>query len=363
MGAVLGFVSNLLIITPQVVGSLLLAALLAGGTAVRLLRQHRLRLATPAALLTLLLLPVTAADVVNAHFQYLPRVADVVDVPTWPTAARTALVATSGRHPQGAVVELPLPGPASGFGTHTGLVYLPPEYFTQPFRRFPVVYLVHGSPGAPVDWFRAARAAAAGWAVARAGAPVILVAPRASRSWTDDSECVDRPTERIETYLVVDVVADVDRLLRTMPSRTGRAIVGNSAGGFCALNLGLRHRDVYSGIGDLSGYDHPTYDGGMAGLFGRRPDLAAAVAAETPAVYAPRLTRSPRMLVWLDSGRADAMPLREVTRLATVLLRDGEVVVLKARPGGHDYGVWRPALADCLGWLASQLQPAGLPVR
>lgn len=352
----MAFFSNLLIITPQVVGVLLLATVLASATAVRLLLQHRPRQALPAAVLALLLLPATAADAVNAHFQYFPRVADVVNISTWPTAARTVLTTSRGRFPEGTVVELPLPGPVSGFGTHTALAYLPPQYFTEPARRFPVVYLLHGSPGAPVDWFRAARAAAAGRSVADLGAPVILVAPRASRGWSDDSECVDRPTERVETYLIDDVVPGVDRLLRTLPRRTSRAVVGNSAGGFCALNLGLRHRDVFSGIGDLSGYDHPTYDGGMVGLFGRRRDLAGLVASETPSVYAPHLTASPRMWVWLDSGRADVLPLRELRRLEGVLRRDGESVQLKVRPGGHEYGVWRPALADSLGWLARQLQ-------
>jgi len=152
-------------------------------------------------------------------------------------------------------------------------------------------------------------------------------------------------------------VTDVDAQLRTVPARSARALVGNSAGGFCALNLGLRHRDVFAGIGDLSGYDHPTYDAGMVGLFGRRRDLAATVLAETPSAYAPRLASTPRMLVWLDSGRGDPLPMREVSRLARVLSRDGEAVVLRVRPGGHDYGVWRPALADSLDWLASQLQP------
>lgn len=353
------FFGDLLIITPQVLGGLLLTFLLASFIAVRLLRKHRRRLAASAAVVALLLLPATAADAVNAHFQYLPRVADVIAVPTWPTAAASVLTGPLrrrvARHRHGAVIELALPGSVSGFGTHTALVYLPPQYFTEQSRRFPVLYLIHGSPGAPVDWFRAARAASAGMAAARAGHPVILIAPRASRSWSDDSECVDRPSEHVESYLTRDVVAVADRLLRTVPSREGRAIIGNSAGGFCALNLGLRHREVFSGIGDLSGYDHPTFDGGMAALFGRRPDLSRTAASEDPSQYARGLSSSPRMRIWFDSGRADLLPLREVARLSRVLRRAGHLVVLRERAGGHDYGVWRPALAESVVWLAELL--------
>jgi enterochelin esterase-like enzyme len=359
---VVAFLGDLLVITPQVVGCLLLAALLSLLGTVRLVRRHHLRLALPAGLLALVLTPAAAADVVNAHFQYLPRVADVVNSPTWPTAQPSVLLRRpTASHPQplGAVVQLAIPGPLSGFGVHTAYVYLPPQYFTAPLQHFPVVYLLHGSPGAPVDWFRAARAAEAGLAVARAGEPVILVAPRASRSWTDDSECVNRPSEHVETYLAYDVPAGVDRMLRTIPTRAARAVVGNSAGGFCALNIGLRHREVFSGIADLSGYDHPTFTGGLSRLFGRSPRLAATVAAESPRSYVPLLRPEPRMHIWLDTGRSDGLPRRELRRLASSLAAVGQSVQYVERPGGHEYGVWRPALAQSLRWLAVRLSAAG----
>ena len=56
-----------------------------------------------------------------------------------------------------------------------------------------MLYLLHGSRGVPLDWFRGAKAATAEFAAARAGRPVILVAPRMSQSWLNHSECLDRP--------------------------------------------------------------------------------------------------------------------------------------------------------------------------
>ena len=108
-----------------------------------------------------MLLSAAVGDAVNTHYQYLPRVADVVNVPTWPTASARTVAAASrtymphttkpadGHYGRGAVVEVELPGLQSGFGSHHALVYVPPQYFTQPLRHFPVVYLIHGSPGAP----------------------------------------------------------------------------------------------------------------------------------------------------------------------------------------------------------------------
>jgi enterochelin esterase-like enzyme len=349
------FIRDLLVITPQVVTALWISAGLALLCALHW-RGRRRAASGLAAIVALVMLPVAIGDSVNAHYQYLPRVADVVNIPTWPTASRQAvdLAAKPGKYPRGAVVTLSIPGPSSGFGTHKALVYLPPQYFTEPTRRFPVIYLIHGSPGAPVDWFRAARAADTGLAVALAGTPVLLVAPRASRGWSDDSECVDRPREKVQTYLAVDVVRSTDAQLRTLSDREHRALAGNSAGGFCALNVGLRHRDRFSVLIDLSGYDHPTYAGGLARLFGPRSPLTRAT-ADTPADYARWLSAQPRMHIWLDYGRADRVPRQDALRMSRLLRAAGQDVVLRSRTGGHDYGVWRPALRTSLRWAAARL--------
>jgi len=389
---------SLLVISPGFLGTL--GVLAAAAWAAWAWRRRRLRwrghlvMITLATVLTLL----AAADVVNAYYAYLPRVDDVLGVTTWPTlplaqvssqvdvpagardeplvtgaggvhdgpqagtrptTTRPATVPFTGpptrRQPaarprQGAVVTVPLPGRTSRFGTHEGLVYLPPQYFTDVRARFPTVYLLHGSPGAPIDWYRANRAADIAVRLADAGKPAILVAPLMSHDWLDDSECVDRPGEKVESYLVDDVVPQIDATFRTVARREDRIVAGNSAGGFCALNLGLRHRDAFATIVALSGFSRPTHDGGMVALFGRRPDLAAVARANDPSRYASSLSRSPTMRVWLDCGRQDVDSLKDETALAPVLRAAGYTVVLQVRSGRHDYGVWRPALRDALTW-------------
>ncbi|ADP79371.1 alpha/beta hydrolase [Pseudofrankia inefficax] len=332
-----------------------LAGLAAAGWLGSILLRRRGRLAViPVATLATLLTLATVADLVNAHYGYLPRVDDVVGHPSWPTARfhdATASPPTRVRaHPNGSVTSLAIPGVHSGFGAHRAMIYLPASYFTDPARRFPVVYLLHGTPGAPVDWYRANRAAQIGAHLAAAGQAAILVAPQVSRGWLDDSECVDRPSEHIETYLIDDVIPTVDQRLRTIPSRADRIFAGMSAGGFCALNLGLRHRDTVATIVDLSGFDRPTHTGGMVGLFGRQPDLARLAAANSPAVYAPSLPGAPPMRIWLDCGRDDHTALNDQRHIASLLTGRGYTVILRLRAGGHDYGVWRPALRDSLTW-------------
>lgn len=362
-------------------------------------RRRRRRVLTVAAgLFATLMTLATAADAANVYFEYMPRVGDVIGTGSWPTApatavdhepvrrtahrvhravavapvtaqpvgsaaavgsvGATALPVSPPPYPRGVVVPLPVAGTVSGLHLGNALVYLPPQYFSQPQRRFPAVYLLHGSPGVPVDWLRGGGAADAGAAVAGVGSPTIIVMPQVSRWWLDDSECVNGQRETIETYLLSDVVPTVDARVRTLPRRELRAVAGMSAGGYCALNLGLRHREAFSLILDMSGLTRPTRHGGMKALFGRRGDLAAVVAENSPAEYAAGLAPQPSTAVWLDSGSSDGEVLPGLRSMAATLTARGIPATLHLRPGSHTFHVWRPALRDTLIWASARMAAA-----
>jgi len=252
------------------------------------------------------------------------------------------------------VVTVDVPASGVGLPSRQAYVYLPPQYFSQPTQRFPTVYLLHGSPGIPTDWLRGGQAAQAALHQAQAGRPVILVIPRVSRRWLDDSECVDGAATRVETYVIKELVPAIDEELRTIATPAGRTIGGMSAGGYCALNLGLRHRDQFGAIIDMSGLTHPTHTGGMRALFGKHADAAQLAAANSPDVYAPSLAPSPPTRVFMLTGTSDGEVLREMTSMRETLRRQGFPVTWQTVPGAHTFAVWRPGLERALTWdLAS----------
>ena len=59
--------------------------------------------------------------------------------------------------------------------------------------------------------------------------------------------------------------------------------------------------------------------------------------------------------VALDCGRSDSSARRDTVHIANVLGARGFDVVLRLRPGGHDYNVWRPALTEGLEWASGNL--------
>lgn len=310
----------------------------------RVLRRPRKVLASILAAVASLLL---TADLINAHYSFLPNVSDVVDAATMaaprhlpPPAQQAALKVT----PAGKTYRLTIPDRGSGFGRTDAWVWLPPTYFEHPAIHLPVLYLFHGSPGQPKDWFQGGNA---GHIAAKMPVPVIVVAPQLSKNWVDDPECVDGLHEKVESHLIKDVIPTVDTELRTIPNRFGRIFGGMSAGGFCALNLGLRHRNLTATILDLSGETKPTHSGGPKHLFGSD---SQSLWANSPDNYARTLTNDPPMRIWLDCGSADHDVLPQLKKLAPILQSDGMTVELHVRAGGHSYAVWRPALRDGLKW-------------
>lgn len=355
-------IGNISVVSWQFVVGLALTALLSWGVW-RFCHRRRYRsIAYVVLAVAVLLSSASAATAVNRHFSYLPRFRDVVSVvdgernwTDYTDIIHLPPAQAASRYPDGVVVHFPVADRGSGFGSTRALVYLPPQYFTQPHRRFPVVYLFHGSPGVPGDWFRGGEAAPVGQRLASLGYPLILVSPRMSTGWLDDPECVDGVKEKVETHFVRDVVPAVDSTLRTVPVREARAVAGMSAGGYCALNLGLRHRELVSTIVDMSGYTEPTHADGLAPIFGTGPAADDLVRANSPAEYAPTLSATPATRIWMDCGTGDRQVLGEMRDLAPTLRARGISVRLTTRPGGHTFHVWRPALADSMKWAAPGL--------
>jgi enterochelin esterase-like enzyme len=321
----------------------------AGWVLWRPVRRRRRSLARLVLTATVLLSTLDAASGVNAYYAYLPTVGDVVQVLDGRAGAPVGPL-PAGPHPRGMVAQIRIPDLGSGFGSSLALAYLPAQYFTEPGRRFPVVYLVHGSPGVPADWFHGGEAEEAGTAVAATGQPAILLAPRMSRGWLDDPECVDGLHERVETHFLRDVIPAVDAQLRTVASRDGRVLGGMSAGGYCALNLGLRHRDLVATIIDMSGDVAPTHAHGVRALFGAD---SAAVWANSPIRYAAGMPADPPTRIWFDCGRSDGRLLTGIVAVSDLLAGRGIAVQVHVRPGGHTFHVWRPALRDALRWAVT----------
>jgi enterochelin esterase-like enzyme len=111
------------------------------------------------------------------------------------------------------------------------------------------------------------------------------------------SECIDMYNGRqmMETYISKTVVNWVDDHYRTILDARARAIMGFSAGGFCAAMLALRHPDVFNTSIEFSGY----FQAGSAGVNSTRPYRDQAdMNAHSPDLLAEKLPGSDVMRLY-----------------------------------------------------------------
>jgi enterochelin esterase-like enzyme len=225
------------------------------------------------------------------------------------------------------------------------LVYLPSGY--NPSRRYPVLYLLHGSPGRPQVFVDIANLDVRfdDRLSQHQVPPMIMVFPdgRIGGSTMSDSEWANTQAGQYENY-VVDVVRDVDQRFATIPNRHARLIGGFSAGGYGAMNIALHHLGVFGSVEVWSGYFKQT----RSGVFAHA--TRAQLAYDSPIDYVHRVARRLASLpfrVFMFVGRDDASAV-QLRPMATALAASGAQVTYAFYPGGHDWQLWYDHLNQML---------------
>jgi putative tributyrin esterase len=158
----------------------------------------------------------------------------------------------------GSVWEGRIPNTFVAWDRRESAIYLPPGF--DPRRRYPVIYLLHGMRGSPSSIFRSLRLATVADRLISSGAqPFIAVMPVAGPVVHPDG---GEWAGVWEDYVVRDVVPWVDAHLPTIPTPQGRALEGLCAGGFGAVDVGLRNPRVFGTLGSWEGYFAPVFDDG-----------------------------------------------------------------------------------------------------
>jgi enterochelin esterase-like enzyme len=221
------------------------------------------------------------------------------------------------------------------------VVSLPPHVSAG--TRYAVLYLLQGFRGSPWQFSSGLDLAAVADRAIASGAvrPFIAVAPPAGLTFSYNGEWAG-PWER---YLVRDVVPWVDAHLPTIRTRSQRAIAGLSAGGYGAVDIGLRHPRVFGTLESWSGYLTALRDGPV------RHASARELAAHNPSLLvrsrAPLLRRLGTRF-YVSCGARD----RGTARLASAFADELRALQVPHRlylgRGGHDGRFWRSQLPRAL---------------
>ncbi len=182
-------------------------------------------------------------------------------------------------------------------GARPVLVYTPPGYETDTKKKYPVLYLLHGTTDTEETWTKVGRAnIILDNLIAQGKAkPMIIVMPygrafptisKASgslRNWDNLQE--------IKKDFLNNLFPFVEKNYRTVANKDNRAIAGFSGGGGTSLYIGLNNPDLFSWV-----------CGFAPGMLKQEFERNNAVPFENPALTNQRLK-----LFWIGVGRDDGL--------------------------------------------------------
>ena len=248
----------------------------------------------------------------------------------------------------GTVWEGAIPNQFAKWDHRSSAIYLPPNF--TPAHRYPVIYLLHGMRGHPSSYVDGLHIASVADGLISSGdsPPFIAVMPVGGPVVNPDS---GEWAGIWESYVVDDVVPWVDTHLPTVATSTGRALEGLCAGGFGAIDIGLRHPGIFGTLGSWQGYFAPVFsDGPFVGA--TRADLAA----HNPTLLVRReaaTLRSSGVRFYISVGGNHGAVLRvwslQFARELESLHLRRQLWLLPASEHGH---FWRATVPSALAYAA-----------
>jgi enterochelin esterase-like enzyme len=135
-------------------------------------------------------------------------------------------------------------------GEGSFLVYLPPGYASTT-RRYPVIYLLHGQNGHATAFLEIGLQESLDRLIAHKAIPPMIAVMIQDRSGLENWRNLGG--RRSASY-VAEIQELVDRMLPTIARRAGRAVAGNSMGGFGAMHAALANPYRFAVVESWLGY-------------------------------------------------------------------------------------------------------------
>jgi enterochelin esterase-like enzyme len=274
--------------------------------------------------------------------------ADPAGAVAQPPPSAPATGGPAGKSARSRIVTYQLAGQRSGLTLETH-AYLPPGY-DDPARaatRYPVIEALHGFPGSPTIWLGKLDAQVYLDTEITAGrmAPTVVLFPYQTPNPKLDTECTNLVGgPQVETFLTQDLPADAVQRFRVRGDRNAWGVIGYSAGGFCALNLTLRHPERFAAGASLSGWA----DSGITIGDGSEH-------THNNPVWRLKNLPQPPVALLLATARDDAHVMRDIDRVLAVAKAPVSVDTALVKSGGHTRPVWRALSPASFGWLSARL--------
>lgn len=227
---------------------------------------------------------------------------------------------------------------------------LPVGYAKNKKLRYAVVYLLHGLMGQYSNWTDKTRVRAYA-----AKHNFIIITPEGDNGWYSDS--VTKPDDRYESYIIKELIPEIDKKFRTVADREHRVIGGLSMGGYGALKFALKYPDKFVLAGSFSGaLGAPSFTSENAGTIGKTVDEvfgpADSAARRENDIFRSINEMSPEKVkdlpfLYVACGTQDFL-LQSNRDFMKAMFDKKARYEYRERPGGHDWEFWDDQVREFL---------------
>ena len=235
-------------------------------------------------------------------------------------------------------------------------IYFPENYQTSN-KRYPVLYLLHGSGGSEDDWVKSGNVKETADRLIESGAipPSVIVMP-GSKSWW-----VDGYNEKAETAFFNDLIPHIDKKWRTIASKEGRLVAGLSAGGYGTVNFVLKRPDMFAAGAALSPASYtplpPSHSSAWKHATFLKPDGTFDTEKWDELNYTSYIDdykkQDIKVPLYINSGDHDTFDIAYHAAVLYQSLREHqpELVEFRVVDGDHEWKVWSETLPEAMTYM------------
>ncbi len=257
-------------------------------------------------------------------------------------------------------------------------VILPGDYYASA-TRYPVLYLFHGIGGDSSTWMEYGNLARLmdNMVQTEGITPFIMVMPDGYNSYYSDAFDGSFP---YETFFIHEFVPYIEDTYRTCGHASGRAIAGFSMGGFGALTVGARNKEMFGAVVALAPsirtdrqyreeMPQEGWDRQWGRIFGGKGESGARRLTRYYQEHSPYhifLNSSARdwnnLHLFIETGDKEETLAASNDELHRLLLRKQIPHHWQVRAGGHDFYCWNASMPDAFRFLNQHFPKSGQSV-
>ncbi|QHC22233.1 alpha/beta hydrolase [Streptomyces sp. GS7] len=235
-------------------------------------------------------------------------------------------------------------------------VYLPPQYFQKKYagKKFPAAVVLTGYPGTAEALYKKLHYPQTQYDLLQQNRmqPTVLVMMRPTVVAQRDTECVDIPNgPQTQTFFTHDLRKDISDHYRVGEEAKSWGIMGDSTGGYCALQMTMRNPQSFSTAVSLSGDYKAPIDATTGPLFGGSKQLER----EHDLLWRQQHLPAPRVNLLVTSSKVGESNYKPTLKFIEGTKSPSTVASIILDSGGHNFNTWRREIPAALEWMGGKL--------